>query len=97
MHSPGKTVSEPKATTKLAAVEVEALLHETGSGPVEAGAATIEMLPLVALNDEPEPSRIARGSDPIEPPVARGTEPSAPSRARRTVERLSIADILKRK
>jgi len=152
-YASGKTVSTPKgngddkATTELAPIEIEALLHDESTGPIEPTAETIEMVPLVAIEDldPPEPARTARGTTPrsaeasavtpARPPevgatvrmrpltaepsrAARGTDPvtpadastrppdadprrvargSTPGRPPRTVERLAIADIIKRK
>ncbi len=97
-----------RPTTKLAPIELEALLHEAGSTPLDGGSATVEMVPLAEPIPEPlaeplvesEPPRLARGtgqSTRSMRPLARGSGVVPPARGRRTVERLSVAEIRRKR
>ena len=57
-----------KPTTKLAAVELQALLRETVESEDD-DRETVEMMPLVEIPDDevPDPSKLARGSEAVAP------------------------------
>jgi hypothetical protein len=80
-----------KSTVELAPIEIEALLHEASSRDPDLE--TVEMMPLLELRDpesdpEPEPARLARGSDALAPP-----EPAAVPPRRKRME-LRVTDIM---
>jgi hypothetical protein len=82
-----------KSTVELAPIEIEALLHEASSRDPDLE--TVEMMPLLELRDpesepasEPEPPRLARGSDALAPP-----EPAAVPPRRQRME-LRVTDIM---
>ena len=57
-----------KPTTKLAAVELQALLRETVESEDD-DRETVEIMPLVEIPDDeaPDPSKLARGSEAVAP------------------------------
>jgi hypothetical protein len=83
-------------TSQLAPIELEAMARASAIGtteiePLDEERATVEMVPLVALVDEEEPVKLARGSDAMPPRQERVVE------GRRRRESLRVDQIIAKK